>query len=166
MTDFFPTGSVAGSLTGSVAGSVAGSSSTRSEGEDVDPRLSMYWHTSNSKLCRAFNLTPRTTRIWEQNWDEAYLRESNSLSLVNRSIPIYYNLYSATRPNFCCYITLQALELILNFNLSKMVLWNYFPQLVLHLFCKPTRGRGFEAQRGSGKMSEGKKGDANVFRCH
>ena len=42
MTDFFPTGSVAGSLTGSVAGSVAGSSSTRSEGEDVDPRLSMY----------------------------------------------------------------------------------------------------------------------------
>ena len=42
MTDFFPTGSVAGSLTGSVAGSVAGSSSARSEGEDVDPRLSMY----------------------------------------------------------------------------------------------------------------------------
>ena len=71
MTDFFPTGSVAGSLTGSVAGnvagSVAGSSSARSEGEDVDPRLSMYRHTSNNQLCRAFNVTPRTTRICEQN---------------------------------------------------------------------------------------------------
>ena len=81
-------------------------------------------------------------------------------------------LYSVTRPNFYCF-TLQASEPVLNFNLSKMVLWNNFPQLMLHLLCTPQRGGegggGGGAWKPKGvmvKCLKARSGDANVFRCH